>query len=346
MRTRGKRVRAFINFIFVIAVVGLALVGARSLKAPAVLHSTATASPTPSLSVQSQNSFTPTPTATETPAPATKTDLVVLETGKSGNKLVRINRETQARTTVFTDTDEPLKIKQVGNLTLDGGEALVLMGSLTDDFGGSLYSVTTDGSGQKQLLVEQFASPWPPVFSPDGSKIAYVYFSNAEADIGFYLVVANRDGTNKRELVTEKQAITQPVFSPNGTEVAYIRSGVDSGSGSIMAIGISGGNPRQLATYAKQVPYDLAWGPGDALVYVDGVGDLANIYEYTNGSAVKIVTPSGSESRPVYSPDGEFLAFASSGSGNSTINIYERTTAKTTKLGAGSMVLGWAEGRG
>lgn len=345
MSGSGKRVRNFINFLFLIAVVGLAAIAFKGLpNTPLTTDGTASPDETPSLRIETSPSASSTSTS-----PTTSVDeLVVLESARSVNKLVSINTTTKVRTTLYTDADETVKIKQVGNITADGSQALVLMGDPAQDFGGGLYTIALDGSGTKALLIEQFASPWPPVYSPDGTKIAYVFFSNAERDAGFFLVIANRDGSNKRELVRETQAITQPVFSPDGSEIGYFRTGSESGSGSIMAVKVGGGEPRQLATYTSQVPYDLAWGKDTVLAYVDGTDDAANLFEIPTGekSPRKLTTPTGAESRPVYHPAGTQIAFGSSAGGSSSVILYVRESGDSTNLGTGSVVLGWREGRG
>lgn len=345
MSGSGKRVRKFINFLFVIAVVGLAAIAFKGLPSTSPsTGETSNASDAPSLRIETTTS----PTASTATPTKTTNEVVILESTRGISKLVSINTETKVRTTLYTDADESIKIKQVGNLTADGSQALVLMGDPAQDFGGGLYTIALDGSGTKTLLIDQFASPWPPVYSPDGNKIAYVFFSNAERESGFFLVVANRDGSNKRELVREDQAITQPVFSPDGTEIGYFRTGSDSGSGSIMGVKITGGEPRELATYTGRVPYDLAWGKGTLLAFVDGTGDAASLYEIaTNGQdPTQLTTPTGAESRPVYAPDGTQLAFGSSAGGSSSITLYTRETSQSVNLGSGSVVLGWREGRG
>lgn len=350
----SKRARAFLNFIFVIVVVGLGLLAVRSLGVTGTSVTsvgTDSASPTPTLIINGGTS----PAGSTSPSATTPTattpviwELIVLESTGSTQKIVSLNLSTKARKTLYTDADENVKIRQVGNLTSDGREALVLMSPPGDEFGGSLYTVATDGSGRKTLLIDQFASPWPPVFSPDGTKIAYIFFSNAEAEAGFYLVIANRDGTNKRELVREAVAITQPVFSPDGSEIAYFRSGTEAGRGSIMTVGTTGGTSRQILAYADRVPYDLAWAADHTLAFVDGTGDNAHLFDLSRGAteATRLTTPAGAESRPLFAPDSSQLAFGSLAGSTPSILVLDRTTGKTENLGRGSIVVGWRTGNG
>lgn len=338
--TATKQTRAFLNFLFALALVGLALYAGTLFSNTDKSPLADSPSASPELSI-----FESTPTSPETSTRSAR-QLVVLATVKTAQQLVLIDSENQSRQTIFTDRDEKNKIKQVGNLTADGKEVLVLMGSAEEPFGGSLYTIATDGSGRLTLLFDNFASPWPPVFSPDGKKIAYVFFSNAETESGYFLVIANRNGTNKRELVRETKPITQPVFAPDGHAIAYVREQAPSG-GSIMTVPLTGGTPKEAIRYTDRVPYDLTWAKDDGFYFIDGQEDRADLYAVKTGDIEphRLTTPAGRESRPVISADGQTLAFASRSSATATPVIYllHLETGSTQTLGSGTLPIGWIE---
>jgi Tol biopolymer transport system component len=116
----------------------------------------------------------------------------------------------------------------------------------------SIWTMNVDGSGKTQLLSKAEAWLGAPVFSPDGSKIA---FSHAGV-IG----VAEHDGTNIRlfDLSPGKKQ-DFPVWSPDGSRIAYSESisspevpipselwiADSDGSNKVMAIGDLEGNVKK-----------------------------------------------------------------------------------------------------
>lgn len=123
---------------------------------------------------------------------------------------------------IFTDRDEEAKIKSCSSTTKEG-KILVLMSKPNEEFMGSLYLVNTDGSGKKEPLISDFASPQSALISPESSKISYVLFSNAEKDFGFKLILANNDGSSKKQLTSDATNITLLGWSPDSQKIAYIK---------------------------------------------------------------------------------------------------------------------------
>lgn len=267
--------------------------------------------------------------------------LLALAETKTGKQLVTLDFETGARHVIFTDADERLKIKQVGTVSRDGS-VLVVLGEPSDAFGGSLYTIATDGSGLKTLLLETFASPWPPILTMDGKKIVYIVFSNTQAATGFSLIVANWDGTNKRELVREERPMSQPVFSPDDTRVAYVIEET-SGTSRIMSVPLAGGSSRTEVTVPGRIPYDLAWTAVDTFLFIDGTGSDANLYEMTTNTseASRIVTPSGQESRPLRHPTAAAIVYTVTDAGTSQLTVLERVSGQVRSLGSGVAPIGW-----
>ncbi|EKD56265.1 MAG: hypothetical protein ACD_58C00241G0002 [uncultured bacterium] len=124
---------------------------------------------------------------------------------------------------VFTDKDEVDKIKTISSITNEG-KVLALMSQPGQEFSGKLYLIRTDGSGKKELLIDDFASPQPAQISPDGKKLCYILFSNSEKDFGFKLIEADSDGSNKKQLTTDTTNISQLGWSPDSNSFVYIKS--------------------------------------------------------------------------------------------------------------------------
>lgn len=124
---------------------------------------------------------------------------------------------------LFTDADEDEKIKFANSMT-NSAKFLALIAPESEEFGGALYLINSDGSGDKQKIIDQFASPQPPVISPDGENIAYVLFSNAEMEYGFSLYIMNSNGENKVKIDTDSTMISNPVYDQDVKNIAYLKN--------------------------------------------------------------------------------------------------------------------------
>jgi Tol biopolymer transport system component len=130
-----------------------------------------------------------------------------------------------------------------------------------------IFTVAPDGSGRRLLV----ADARQPVFSPDGSKLAYVAFHNWQLGD---LLVADADGDNARPLAAQSGNVSwgTPAWSPDGTRLAFTQ---------------------QTLLYGRTVRTDLI------IEAADGGGKRV----LTSLSAPAAL------SNPVWSPDGRFVAF-------------------------------------
>lgn len=184
---------------------------------------------------------------------------------------------------VFTDGDETSKIKSIGSLT-DNGKILVLMSQSSDDISGNLYLINTDGSGKKDLLINNFASPQTPLISPNGEILTYVLFSNSEKDFGFKLILANADGSNKKQLTSDTTNLILLSWSSDGTKICYQKGpGTD-----IYSIDISNLHEEKLLSLGDSQIQSLSWDNQFGLVYSqnpkgNNTFNKGEIYSYRPG---------------------------------------------------------------
>ena len=109
-----------------------------------------------------------------------------------------------------------------------------------------------------------------PVWSPDGSKIAFV----SGGAQGYDIFVMNADGSGRRQLMTPAAADLQPTWSPDGTRIAYVannnRPGGDGSMDREIWVMNADGSGQRLLTNNTSDDYYPAWSPlGSQIAYVN-----------------------------------------------------------------------------
>ena len=171
----------------------------------------------------------------------------------------------------------------------------------TRDGDGAVYSMMADGSHPVRL-----AAGWTPVWSPDGSKIAFVSSGGVS--------VMSADGSGLTVLAEGGQ----PTWSPDGQHIAFARSHcvADICGGNLYVMAADGSGVRQLTNSSL---FDWAaapaWSPdGTRIAYARSC-----CFPGVDGSGLTTIAAEGGPStllhrgdvgRPVWSPDGSAIAFA------------------------------------
>jgi TolB protein len=184
-----------------------------------------------------------------------------------------------------------------------------------------LYTVNPDGTGLVQLTHEpgQLAARWPN-WSPDGSRILFVRFSNSNGAGRIWIMNAN--GTGQHQLTSDAPGYRdyQPKYTPDGRRIVFTRCAPNDGLCAIWIMRADGTHRRLLVpslTFPTETNnFDPSVSPDGRQIVFDRFGFhgivsqvwIANI----NGTQAHPLTAPGLEAAgPAWSPDGSQIAFAS-----------------------------------
>ncbi|MDR2772699.1 MAG: hypothetical protein LBB93_04450 [Elusimicrobiota bacterium] len=165
-------------------------------------------------------------------------------------------------------------------------------------------------------------------FSPNGKTILLTLSRGLFPNL--YLI--DKNGRLVQQMTKGSYIDTSPSFAPNGQEIVFIsdRSGIPQ----MYIMNMDGGNARRLPTDGHcDSP---AWSPrGDKIAFTMRQGrghfDLY-VYDLRSTRITRLTNSQGNNENPVWSPDGRFLAFASSRRGRWEIYIMAIDGSGTRKL--------------
>ena len=159
-----------------------------------------------------------------------------------------------------------------------------LQGVIAFSSDGEIFTMKPNGSGKKNLTLHN-AIDIDPVWSPDGSKIAFLSTRDGNA---FGLFVMQADGSNQRQVTDwagggDLQGAFRPVWSPHGAHIH-----------------IAGLNTRTPE-----------WSPDFShIVYVDQTNSDYPFLTIVDANTTQIVHITDVPSyRPAWSPDGQKIAY-------------------------------------
>ena len=148
-----------------------------------------------------------------------------------------------------------------------------------------------------------------PVFSPDGTKIAFTRFVSGG---GSEVFLMNVDGSNAVQLTTTTSFESSPSFSPDGTKIVFARQ---SAVNAVFVMNADGTNQINLTSGFTAVNNPRFSPDGSKIIFTGRPSGGGNSILYTmnaNGSNLASLPDQpgdGENSYPSYSPNGAKLLF-------------------------------------
>ncbi|MEJ2538452.1 MAG: hypothetical protein P8188_00490 [Gemmatimonadota bacterium] len=215
-----------------------------------------------------------------------------------------------------TGSFDPVKLMGTGSPDygprwVPQGPGLVFVTEVEDPE--ALYAMAPDGEGMAARMGVNPATGEPPAFTPDGARMVYA----APSPEGVDLFSSDLQGGDVRQITSDGDRKVQPMVSPDGAWIVY-GTGPD-GSQNLAVVGIHGDEGRLLTDGASNDGHPY-WMPDGSGVVFDsnrvGVGTDIFHLDLATGAVRNLTNHPGIDLVATVSPDGRWVAFGSSRSGN------------------------------
>lgn len=199
----------------------------------------------------------------------------------------------------------------------ESAQALAQYGKLVYTKGfspGQIHTAYTDGTNETQLTSGPYSNAHAS-FSPDGTKIVYTAGTSGFTEV----YIMDVDGGNKTNLSNHASADLDASFSPDGANIVF--TSYRDGVAQIYTMSPDGSNKVNISNDLAKSYNSARFSPdGSKVLYLDsGAGAGLGVMNADGTSKVKIFNTFSSIISPIFSTDGQTIAFSSSEPGNQEI---------------------------
>jgi Tol biopolymer transport system component len=176
---------------------------------------------------------------------------------------------------------------------------------------GSVQQITRDAA----VRTHGSPQPWSPIFSPDGSRIAYVWYERT----GSSLRIVNRDGSNRRIVTRAGNVDLVYAWSPDGRSLAINQ--YDAGQSRLSLASIDDGTVVPISATGWRKAGACRFSPdGKFLVYALPAADESpdrGVFVLAVDGSSRVKLADGSS--PTWTPDGSAVVFFSDRGGTTDL---------------------------
>jgi TolB protein len=191
-----------------------------------------------------------------------------------------------------------------------------------------VWSVTPEGTQQRNLTKSPSTEDVTPAVSPDGKQVAFVRGAGERGA----LWIMNADGSGQRPLGTGAGSALNPAWSPQGDRIAYSR--LARGDWDIVVTTLSG--VRSPVTSGTGDDVDVSWSPdGKLLVFPrlsKGTSDLWTVDPDVRKPERLTTTSRVAELAPAWSPNGREIAYDAAVGGRYDLFALDVATRKPRRI--------------
>jgi Tol biopolymer transport system component len=230
----------------------------------------------------------------------------------------------------WADDNSPL-LGNPGPVWTHNGKRLIVADVSTHAKATGLYSVAIDSGEREQITapIGEMRDFYPKV-SPDGTQLAYVRYLTHGIGQLYVLPIDPETGRPRgepRQVTSEKKTIRGIDWDPTGKSLVFASNRL--GQFQMWTISLAGGAPTLVTTDTSSVADPSAGSLNGDLVFVKIVRNW-NIWRApllggapggVMGTPQRLISSSGENRDPCYSPDGKQIAFMSDRTGELQIYV-------------------------